>query len=209
VRDLERTRAHAVEDSAERLRRIERDLHDGAQAQIVAVAMKLGLAKEKLGGGTEGAGGPPDVKRALELVDTAQRTATEAIAELRGLARGIHPAVLDVGLDAALATLTARSAVPTELIVDVPQRPASAIETIAYFCVAELLANVAKHGRARHAVVEAVQVPGMLRVRVTDDGVGGVRVEAGSGLQGLVDRVRTDDGHRRAAVRGMKNSKGP
>ncbi|MDR3035796.1 MAG: sensor domain-containing protein [Kitasatospora sp.] len=192
VRDLEQTRAHAVDDSAARLRTIERDLHDGAQAQLVAVAMKLGLAKEKLGG--EGAAAEPDVKRALELVDTAHRTAREAINELRDLARGIHPPVLDRGLGPALATLAARSAVPVELVVDVPERPSPAIETIAYFCAAELLANVAKHSGARRATVEAVHVPELLRVRVTDDGRGGASMAAGTGLRGLAERVRTVDG---------------
>ena len=193
VRSLKQTRARAVDDSAARLRTIERDLHDGAQAQLVAVAMKLGLAKEKLGGG-EGAAAEPDVKRALELVDTAHRTAREAINELRDLARGIHPPVLDQGLGPALSTLAARSAVPVELVVDVPERPSPAIETIAYFCAAELLANVAKHSGARRATVEAVHVPGLLRVRVTDDGKGGATMAAGTGLRGLAERVRTVDG---------------
>jgi signal transduction histidine kinase len=194
VRDLEQTRAHAVDEAAARLRGIERNLHDGAQAQLVAVAMKLGLAKEKLGGGLVGVQPEIDVARAYELVDTAQRTATEAINELRDLARGIHPPVLDSGLDTALATLASRSAVPVELVVDVPERPSAAAETIAYFCAAELLTNVAKHSGARRAVLEAVQVPGMLRVRVTDDGTGGARLDGGSGLRGLADRLRTVDG---------------
>jgi signal transduction histidine kinase len=194
VRDLEQTRAYAVDDSAARLRSIERDLHDGAQAQLVAVAMKLGLAKEKLGGGAVGAEPAVDIQRAYELVDTAHRTASEAINELRDLARGIHPPVLDSGLDAALATLASRSAVPVELVVHVPERPSPAIETIAYFCAAELLTNVAKHSGARHAVLEAVQVPGLLRVRVSDDGSGGARLEPGSGLAGLAERLRTVDG---------------
>jgi signal transduction histidine kinase len=193
VRDLEVSRARAVDDSDARLRSIERNLHDGAQAQLVAVAMKLGLAKEKLGGGQDGAA-EPDVKRALELVDTAHRTAREAINELRDLARGIHPPVLDHGLDAALATLAARSAVPVELVVDVPGRPSPSIETIAYFCAAELLANVAKHSGARRASVEAVHVPGLLRLRVSDDGHGGASQQRGSGLRGLAERVRTVDG---------------
>jgi signal transduction histidine kinase len=191
VRDLEESRAHAVDDSAARLRSIERDLHDGAQAQLVAVAMKLGLAKEKLAAGE---GEAPDVSRALELVDTAQRSAMEALTELRDLARGIHPPVLDAGLDHALSSLAARSAVPVELVVDVPRRPSPTIEAIAYFCAAELLANVAKHSGARHATVEAVQVPGLLRLRVSDDGAGGARLHGGSGLRGLADRVRTIDG---------------
>jgi signal transduction histidine kinase len=193
VQALEQTRAQAVDDSAARLRSIERDLHDGAQAQLVAVAMKLGLAKEKLGGG-QGGSAEPDVKRALELVDTAHRTAREAINELRDLARGIHPPVLDQGLGAALSTLAARSAVPVELVVDVPGRPSPSIETIAYFCAAELLANVAKHSGARRAGVEAVHVPGLLRLRVSDDGHGGASPERGSGLRGLAERVRTVDG---------------
>jgi signal transduction histidine kinase len=191
VHDLEQTRAHAVDDSAARLRRIERDLHDGAQAQLVAIAMKLGLAREKL---TAEEHGPPDVGRAVELVGTAQQAAVDALAELRDLARGIHPPVLDSGLDAALASLAARSAVPVELVTNVPERPSPTIETIAYFCAAELLANVAKHSGARHATLEAVHVPGLLRVRVTDDGTGGARLDGGAGLRGLAERVRTVDG---------------
>jgi signal transduction histidine kinase len=191
VRDLEHSRSQAVEDSDARLRQIERDLHDGAQAQIVAISMKLGLARKKLTGGEEG---QPDVNRALELIETAQRTATDALTELRDLARGIHPPVLDSGLEAALASLAARSAVPVELVADVPERPSPVIESIAYFCAAELLANVAKHSGARHAVLEAVHVPGMLRLRVTDDGTGGARLDGGTGLRGLAERVRTVDG---------------
>jgi signal transduction histidine kinase len=198
VRELEQSRAHVVDDSAARLRRIERDLHDGAQAQMVAVAMKLGLAREKLGGtisGTSFAGtAQADLERVLELVDAAHRGAKNAITELRDLARGIHPPVLDHGLGAALATLAARSEVPVELVVDLPERPSAAIETIAYFCAAELLTNVAKHSGARHATLEAVHVPGLLRMRVSDDGRGAARLEERGGLAGLADRVRTVDG---------------
>jgi signal transduction histidine kinase len=203
VRDLEETRASAVDDSAVRLRRIERDLHDGAQAQMVAVAMKLGLAREKLGGAVGGTAdgaaadgwtAQVDLARALELVDAAHRSAKEAIMELRDLARGIHPPVLDHGLGTALTTLGARSGLPVEVIADLPERPSAAIETIAYFCAAELLANVAKHSRARHATIEAVHVPGLLRVRVSDDGDGGARARDGSGLAGLAERLRTVDG---------------
>jgi signal transduction histidine kinase len=198
VRELEQSRSHVVDDSAARLRRIERDLHDGAQAQMVAVAMKLGLAKEKLCGtiaGTTVAGTVQgDLERVLELVDAAHRGAKEAITELRDLARGIHPPVLDRGLGAALATLAARSDPPVELVVDLPERPSAAIETIAYFCAAELLANVAKHSGARHATMEAVHVAGLLRVRVSDDGTGGARLETRGGLAGLAGRVRTVDG---------------
>jgi signal transduction histidine kinase len=193
VRELEQTRARAVDDSAARLRRIERDLHDGAQAQMVAVAMKLGLAREKLGGTVTGIT-EADMERALELVDAAHRSAKEAIIELRDLARGIHPPVLDHGLGTALTTLAARSDVPVELVIDLPERPSAAIETIAYFCAAELLTNVAKHSGARHATLEVVHVPGLLRVLVSDDGSGGARIEARGGLAGLAERVRTVDG---------------
>jgi signal transduction histidine kinase len=193
VRDLEQTRARAVDDSAARLRSIERDLHDGAQAQLVGLAMKLGLAKEKLDGGA-GAVAPADLGRVAELVDAAHRSAIEAMTELRALARGIHPPVLDNGLPDALTTLAARSPVPVELVMDIPESPSAAIEAIAYFCAAELIANVAKHSGARHATLEVVHVPGLLRVRVTDDGRGGARPDAGGGLRGLADRIRTVDG---------------
>jgi signal transduction histidine kinase len=189
VKNLEQTRARAVDDSAARLRRIERDLHDGAQAQLVALAMKLGLAKEKLEDIA-----PPDLNRVAQLVDDAHRNAVEAIVELRTLARGIHPSVLDNGLTDALTTLAARSAVPVELIADIPERPSEAIETIAYFSAAELLANVGKHSGAGHATLEAVHVPGLLRIRVTDDGHGGASLAPDGGLHGLVERVRTVDG---------------
>ena len=193
MRELEETRARAVDDSAERLRRIERDLHDGAQAQMVAVTMKLGLAVKKLGGMTDGTG-QTDLDRVMELVVAAHRGAKEAITELRDLARGIHPSVLDQGLGIALTTLAARSDLPLELVIDLPERPSAAIETIAYFCAAELLANVTKHSGARHATLEAVHVPGLLRVRVSDDGCGGARIEARGGLTGLAERIKTVDG---------------
>jgi signal transduction histidine kinase len=193
VGELEQSRASLVEDSVARLRRIERDLHDGAQAQMVAVAMKLGLAREKLGGALNGTV-QPDLERILELVDAAHRGAKEAIAELRDLARGIHPSVLDHGLGTALTTLAARSDVPVELVLDLPERPSAAIETIAYFCAAELLSNVAKHSGARHATLAAVRVPGLLQVRVSDDGSGGARLEARGGLAGLAERIRIVDG---------------
>jgi signal transduction histidine kinase len=161
VRELEQSRTRVVDDSVARLRRIERDLHDGAQAQMVAVAMKLGLATKKLGGMVDGTG-QSDLDRVLELVAAAHRGAKQAITELRDLARGIHPPVLDQGLGIALTTLAARSDLPVDLVIDLPERPSAAIETIAYFCAAELLANVAKHSGARHATLEAVHVPGLL-----------------------------------------------
>jgi signal transduction histidine kinase len=188
IRALEQSRAKVVDDSAARLRTIERDLHDGTQAQLVALAMKLGLAREKL------TAPGVDLARVTQLVEDAHRGALEAIADLRTMARGIHPPVLDNGLADALATLANRSAVPVELVTDIPQRPSAAIETIAYFSAAELLTNVARHSGARHATLEAVHVPGLLRVRVTDDGAGGARPVQGGGLRGLAERVRTVDG---------------
>ena len=193
VRELEQSRARVVDDSATRLRRIERDLHDGAQAQMVAVAMKLGLATKKLRGMTDGAG-QTDLDRVLELVAAAHRGAKEAVAELRDLARGIHPPVLDQGLGVALTTLAARSDLPVELVIDLPERPSAAIETIAYFCAAELLANAAKHSRARQATLEAIHMSGLLRVRVSDNGSGGARVDAAGGLAGLAERIKNVDG---------------
>jgi signal transduction histidine kinase len=193
VRELEQSRALVVDDAAARLRRIEQDLHDGAQAQMVAVVMKLGLVREHLGSALTGPG-PGDLERALELVDAAQRGAMEAITELRDLARGIHPPALSEGLGPALAALTARSDLPVELTVDLPERPSAAIEVIAYFCAAELLTNVAKHSGARHATIEAGHQSGLVRLRVSDDGAGGARTEAGGGLAGLAGRVATVDG---------------
>ncbi len=190
VRDLEQTRALAVDDAAARLRRVERDLHDGAQVHLATMAMHLGMAKEQLGDD----GDPPDVARARELLDAAHRGAKDALGELRDLARGIHPPVLDNGLEDALATLVATSAIPVELYCDLPGRPAPAIETIAYFCAAELLANAAKHSHANQLTVQATGRRGMLVLTVGDDGVGGADPARGSGLSGLAQRVRTVDG---------------
>ena len=191
VRNLEETRALAVDDSAALLRRLERDLHDGAQVRLVALAMSLDMAKEGLGAEGEPVADPARLRR---LIETAHTNATEALSELRDLARGIHPPVLDDGLPDALATLAARSTVAVELAVDVPERPTPAIETIAYFCVAELLTNVIKHSGARRAVLRVTQEEGLLRLCVTDDGSGGAAPGAGSGLPGLLQRVRTVDG---------------
>jgi signal transduction histidine kinase len=191
VQDLEHQRAAAVDDSSTRLRQIERDLHDGAQAQLVAVAMKLSLAREKLAGGLAGL----DVVRVRELVDTAHDTARMAISDLRNLVNGIHPPILNDGLAAALTTLAARSVIPAELRVDLPSRPSPAIETITYFCAAELLTNVAKHSGATHATIELYSPSGRLRLSVLDDGTGGASLTNGSGLNGLFTRARTVDGH--------------
>ena len=189
VRDLEQTRAAAVDDSAALLRQVERDLHDGAQIRLATLAMHLGMAKEKLGDD----GDPLDVAGARELVDAAHRGAKDALAELRDLARGIHPPVLDNGLADALATLAAGSAIPVELATDIPVRPTPAIETIAYFCAAELLANAAKHSQATRIGLEATGRDGRLLLSVTDDGAGGAD-PGGSGLSGLAQRVSTVDG---------------
>lgn len=187
VTELERTRAVAVDDSAAMLRRIERDLHDGAQARMVAVAMNVGLAREKLAEG----GDPVETSK---LLDTAHTTAKQAIVELRDLARGIHPPVLDAGLDAALATLAAHSAVPVRLSTQIAERPEPAIETMTYFCAAELLTNIAKHSGARNAVLDIRTAGGTLRLVVSDDGRGGAIIGAGTGLAGLAERVATVDG---------------
>jgi signal transduction histidine kinase len=193
VRKLEQARAQTVDASAATLRRIERDLHDGTQAQLVALAMRLGMAKEKLSDPDH-----LDIDQVRDLVNNAHKGAKEAIVELRDLARGIHPPALDVGLEGALTTLAARSTVPTELSVTIDERPSPAIEAIAYFCVAELMANVAQHAFASRASVSCAQRGRWLRLVVRDDGVGGAQAvrtgSASSGLSGLTDRVRTVDG---------------
>jgi signal transduction histidine kinase len=190
VRDLEQTRALAVDDAAARLRQVERDLHDGAQIRLATMAMHLGMAMEKL----EDEGGQAEVRQARELVDEAHRAAKDALAELRDLVRGIHPPVLDNGLADALATLAAGSGIPVELTCDLARRPTPAIETIAYFCAAELLANAAKHSGASRVTVRAAERDGELRLAVGDDGAGGADPAGGSGLAGLAQRVRTVDG---------------
>lgn len=193
MRSLEHARAQTVDASVATLRRIERDLHDGTQAQLVALAMRLGQAKEKLS-----APGEVDLDEVRRLVNDAHGGAKEAIVELRDLARGIHPPVLDTGLEGALSTLAARSAIPTELSVTLSDRPTPAIEAIAYFCVAELLANVALHAEASRASVGCAQHGQWLRVVVRDDGRGGAQPAllgtSSSGLRGLADRVHGVDG---------------
>lgn len=193
IRTLEQSRAQTVDASAALLRRIERDLHDGTQAQLVALAMRLGRVREELAEG-EGA----DLVTVRRLVDEAHRGAKEAITDLRDLARGIHPPVLDTGLESALTTLAARSPVPSEVWVDVRDRPTPAIEAIAYFCVAELLANVAQHAQASRAEIRCAQHASWLTLVVHDDGRGGATVSAAgsrsSGLAGLSERVRAVDG---------------
>jgi signal transduction histidine kinase len=152
--------------------------------------MSLGLVKDEL----EGADSEVAIARVRELVDAAHREAKGTIVDLRDLARGIHPPALDNGLPDALATLAARSTLPTALQVDLPQRPTPAIESIVYFCTAELLTNAVKHSGAHRASVDVRWVEDTLYVRVHDDGGGGASPKLGSGLAGLADRIATVDG---------------
>jgi signal transduction histidine kinase len=198
LRSLEESRSKTLDAANETLRRIERDLHDGTQAQLVALAMRLGQAKEKLDR-LAADDDIPDLEAIQRLVDQAHRGAKEAITDLRDLARGIHPPALDTGLENALATLAARSPVPTEVTVSIPARPSPAIEAICYFCAAELLANVAQHAQASRASLSCAQHGPWLRIVVRDNGRGGATINrvgpSSSGLAGLADRVQGVDGH--------------
>jgi signal transduction histidine kinase len=187
VTELEISRERVVDAAEAERRRIERDLHDGAQQRLVALAMELGRAKAKFA---------DDIDAARDLVDQAHAQAKEALTELRNLVRGVHPPVLtDRGLDAALSGLAALCPVPVDVHVDVPVRPKSSVEAVAYFMVAEALTNVAKHSRASHAkvVVEGHGYPGTLTVMISDDGIGGADINS-PGLSGLADRVSGVDG---------------
>jgi signal transduction histidine kinase len=181
---LERTRAIAVEDAAVALRRVERDLHDGAQVRLAAATMNLGLAQERVADDT-----------LRDLLDAAQAGVSGALGDLRRIARGIHPPALDSGLADALASLAASSPIPVRVQVKLPERPSQAIEAMAYFCVSELLANAIKHSSANliEITVDKFLVKS-LRVRVTDDGGGGADPSQGSGLGGLAQRASTVDG---------------
>jgi len=187
VSQLEESRERVVDAAEAERRRIERDLHDGAQQRLVSVAMELGRAKAKFS---------DDIEGAAALVDQAHAEAKAALIELRDLVRGVHPPVLtDRGLDAALSGLIARSPIPVDLKVEVPVRPRAAVEAVAYFVVAEALTNIAKHSRASHArvVVEGHGFPGTLNLVISDDGIGGADAD-GAGLSGLADRVSGVDG---------------
>ncbi len=185
IEQLQETRARSVDAAVDERRRIERDLHDGAQQRLVRLGMDLGLALDKF---------DEDPAGARELVGEAHGEAQRAIVELRDLVRGLHPAVLeDRGLDAALSALAARSPVPVALSVEVPVRPPASVEANAYFIVAEALTNVAKHAGARAASVDVRAAEGVLRVQVADDGCGGAD-PTGSGLAGLADRAAAVDG---------------
>ncbi|MFI9077640.1 sensor histidine kinase [Streptomyces sioyaensis] len=204
IAELESDRVTVTDTAAADLRRIERDLHDGAQARLVALAMGLGLAKEKL---------LEDPEAAAAMVDEAHGEVKLALQELRDLARGIHPAILtDRGLGPALSSLAGRCTVPVTISVDLDERPAPAIEGIAYFTVSELLQNVSKHSAARQASVEVWRVEGggpagpsdrggggrragdRLLILVSDDGRGGARLDGGSGMAGLAGRLGSVDG---------------
>ncbi len=186
VDHLAASRADVVTSAEAERRRIERDLHDGAQQRLVALAMTLGMAKEKL---------DRDPEAARALVDEAHREAKNALVELRDLARGLHPPVLtDRGLRAAVAGLASRAPVPVDVDVALDHRAPPSIEGIAYFVISEALTNVARHSGATRARVRVTDTGRLLVVEVDDDGVGGASVERGTGLRGLADRVGAVDG---------------
>jgi signal transduction histidine kinase len=185
---MRRRRDHAVEQAGAHLRRIERDLHDGAQAHMVTLAMELGQARDELESGT-------DPQRIARRVTAAHEGAKQALAELRDLARGIYPAVLtDVGLEGAVPLLTTRCPVPVSIDVHIDERPTAAIEAAAYFCISELLTNMTKHSAATAGSIRVRRVDAALRIQVRDDGTGGAKARAGGGLAGLSDRVDSLDG---------------
>ena len=186
VEDLTRTRAAAADVQAAELQRIERDLHDGAQARLVAVTMELGRARERF---------DEDPELARELVESAHREAAAAIVELRELVAGIYPAVLaDRGLDAAVSSVASASSVPVTVHVSLDGRLPAAAEVAAYFVVAEAVANVGKHSNADHAAIRIDRLGDLVVVEVEDDGDGGADRAKGSGLRGLSDRVAALDG---------------
>jgi len=185
IETLESTRAGAVDVQETELRRIERDLHDGAQARLVALGMSLGMAEQKLA---------DDPERAGELLAEARAGAEHALRELRDLARGIHPPVLaDRGLEAALASLASSTPLRVGLMVDVMPRPAPAVESAAYFVAAEALTNAAKHARADRVEIVVVRRGDAIELEVRDDGQGGAD-SRGAGLRGLRSRVEALDG---------------
>jgi signal transduction histidine kinase len=182
---LESTRAGAVDQQESELRRIERDLHDGAQARLVALGMSIGMAEQKL---------DEDPQAARELLADAQRGAREALEELRDLARGIHPPVLaDRGVGAAVATLADRNPLDVDLSIDLPERPPAAVETACYFVVAEALANATKHADATQVWIRVHSRARRLVIDVVDDGKGGADA-SGAGLTGLARRLQALDG---------------
>jgi signal transduction histidine kinase len=190
VDELERSRARVVDAGEAERKRLERDLHDGTQQQLVALGMTLGRAKARYKQDPGGIG---------ELLDDAHQQAKDAVTDLRGLIRGLHPPVLtDRGLDAALSAIAVRCPVPVDLTVALDERPSATIEAIGYFVVAEGLTNVARHSRAAHASVTVRREgSGPVWIVISDDGVGGADPERGTGLRGLADRVSGVDGQLR------------
>ncbi|MET9607394.1 sensor domain-containing protein [Streptomyces sp. NPDC006512] len=190
VRELEAARAVLLMENTDRLRRLERDLHDGTQARLVALAITLSLAEDAL------APSAPDPERLRTLVGRARGQTDETITELRRLTRGLHPVALDEGLEQALPGLTAVSPVPVAIRLELRERPHPVVERALYFCAAELLANMARHSGARSAELTAVAAGGRVRLTVRDDGHGGASPGAGggTGLAGLAERLAAVDG---------------
>ena len=187
VANLTESRAGAVDAADTERRRIERDLHDGAQQRLVSLAINLGLARATLAHELS--------ESARQALQEAHEEAKEALTELRELVRGLHPVVLeDRGLDAALSGIAARSPVPVRLTVDVPRRVSSTVEAVGYFIVSEALANVNKHARATAVQVDVRLDGTVLRITVTDDGIGGADASRGTGLTGLAQRAASVDG---------------
>jgi signal transduction histidine kinase len=191
VESLSASRAGAIDAADAERRRIERDLHDGTQQRLVSLAMNLGMTRAAV------RDADPEIRQA---VADAHDQAKQALAELRDFIRGLHPAILDeLGLDAALSGIAARSPVPVRLKADLHDRPPAAIEAVAYFVVSEALTNVARHAAATRADVVVRQQPGSLFLSVTDDGRGGADPLRGTGLRGLQQRVDSVDGTLRLA----------
>jgi signal transduction histidine kinase len=186
VKELRASRSRIVQAGYDERRRLERDLHDGAQQRLMALGIDLRLARDQIA---------RDPDKATELVDASLQELTEATGELRELARGIHPAVLtDKGLEAAIKVLARRSPVPVELIEMPQNRLSPSVESAVYFVVAEALTNVARYSEAEAATVTVARRNGHAEIQVSDDGVGGADPEQGSGLRGLADRVSALDG---------------
>ena len=186
VTDLASSRSRSMSAADQDRRRLERDLHDGAQQRLVSLAMTLGLAQQKLA---------TDPEQGARLVSEAHEEAKRALQDLRDLARGLHPAILtDHGLEAALPALAARCPIPTRVDAAVSPRPIPAVESAAYFVVAEALTNVARYSQATNVLVTARREANQLTIEVRDDGIGGARVTPGGGLAGLTDRVEALDG---------------
>jgi len=181
VTELQSSRTAAVDSAEAERRRIERDLHDGAQQRLVALAATLGVARDKL---------DDDPEAGKELVAAAHEEAKAALTEIRDLVRGIHPVILeDRGIDAALSAVVARSPVPVVLDVQIAERPPAAVESAAYFVVTEALTNVARHSGATRAYVSIARASDRLVVEIRDNGHGGADASKGSGLHGLRERV--------------------